>query len=80
MTAEIAVINKTAIALAADSKVTLSQRGEEQKIFDAADKLFELSEHNPIGIMFYNNLQFMGVPIDVLVREFRSSLGPVDQV
>lgn len=36
-------------------------------------KYFELSLHNPIGLMIYNNLEFMGVPLDVAIKEFRSS-------
>lgn len=38
-----------------------------------ADKLFELSTKNPIGIMVYNNLEFLGMPLDVAIREFRDS-------
>jgi len=41
MTAEIAVMNKEAIALVADSAVTMGQEGEwEQKVFTSVNKLF----------------------------------------
>jgi len=70
MTAEIAIINRSAVTLATDSAVTLTVRGNE-KIYNAADKLFELSEINPIGVMIYNNLDFMGVPLEVAIKEFR---------
>jgi len=43
VTAEIAILNKSAIALAADSAVTISVGPNQQKIYDTADKLFELS-------------------------------------
>jgi hypothetical protein len=73
MTAEIAILNRTAVALAADSIVTLiGQKGP--KTYDSAEKIFRLSRHQPIGIMIYNNAQFMNVPIEVLVRRFRESL------
>lgn len=71
MTAEIAIINKGAVTLATDSAVTLTVRGA-QKIYNCADKLFELSDHDPIGIMVFNNLNFMGIPLEVAVKQFRS--------
>ena len=43
MTAEIAIMNKEAIALAADSAVTLSVGEESRKIFTSANKIFTLS-------------------------------------
>lgn len=72
MTAEIAILNKTAVALAADSAVTISAGRKEEKIFDSADKLFELSNHNPIGIMIYNGMSFMEAPLPSLIRQFRT--------
>lgn len=71
MTAEIAVMNKLAVALATDSAVTISEAGSQEKIFDSADKLFELSDHDPIGIMIYNTMDFMGIPLAVLVKDYR---------
>jgi hypothetical protein len=70
MTAEIVIMNKEAIALAADSAVT-SRVADGQKIFTSADKIFALSDHNPVGIMFYNNASFMGIPWDTIVKSFR---------
>lgn len=71
MTAEIAVLNKSAVALASDSAVTISSGVFPSKIFETADKLFELSENLPIGIMVYNGMQFLGVPIDTIIKSFR---------
>ncbi len=71
MTAEIAILNKSAVALAADSAVTLSAGKKEEKIFDSADKLFELSHHNPIGIMIYNGMSFAETPLQSLIKQFR---------
>jgi hypothetical protein len=71
VTAEIAVMNKLAVALATDSAVTLSDGGSQEKIFDSADKLFELSDRDSIGVMIYNTMDFMGIPLAVLVKEYR---------
>lgn len=80
MTAEIAILNKTAVALAADSAVTISAGSKEEKIFDSADKLFELSDRNPIAIMIYNGMQFMETPLPSLIRQFRDLCPPVLKV
>jgi len=74
MTTEIAIMNKEAIALAADSAVTVGQKGEE-KIFTSANKLFALSKYCPIGIMVYGNAVFMGVPWETIIKIYRSKLG-----
>lgn len=72
MTAEIAIINRGAVTLAADSAMTLDVRGRE-KIYTSADKIFELSLRDPIGVMIYNNLEFLGIPLDVAIKQFRGS-------
>jgi hypothetical protein len=72
MTAEIAILNRVAATLAADSAMTVTGRSE-QKVYNSIDKIFELSGYDPIGMMIYNTLDFMGVPLDVLIREFRTS-------
>jgi hypothetical protein len=73
MTAEIAVLNKTAVALATDSAVTISYGNSHEKVFDSADKLFELCTSVPIGIMIYNGMQFSGIPLPDLIKEFRAN-------
>jgi hypothetical protein len=80
VTAEIAILNKTAIALATDSAVTISAGSREEKIFDSADKLFELSDCNPIGIMLYNGMSFMELPLPSLVKQFRDGCCKVKKV
>jgi hypothetical protein len=70
MTAEIAILNRSALALAADSAVTISIGGK-TKVYDTAEKLFEFSKSQPIALMIYNNVEFVGVPLDVLIRKFR---------
>jgi hypothetical protein len=69
MTAEIAILNKSAVALAADSAVTISAGDKDEKIYDSADKLFELSNHDAIGIMIYNDMGFCGDPAPIVDSE-----------
>lgn len=71
MTAEIAILNKSAVALAADSAVTISMGRQEQKIYDTADKLFDLCADSPIGIMIFNGMQFMQAPLPMLIADYR---------
>lgn len=80
MTAEIAVLNKTAVSLATDSAVTITTGSTEQKIYDSADKLFELSRKNPIGIMINNGMQFMQIPFQTLIHDFREKCDRFDHV
>ena len=70
MTAEVAVINRSAIALAADSAVTIGM-GSSAKIFQSANKLFQLVEDAPVAIMVYNSASFYGVPWEIIVKQFR---------
>lgn len=66
MTSEVLIMNEGGIALAADSAATVGG----YKVYKA-DKLFELSRSQPIGIMVYGLSTLDGVPIDLLVSEFR---------
>ncbi|WP_125901275.1 hypothetical protein [Methylobacterium indicum] len=71
MTAEIALLNRSALALAADSAVTL-RIGSNQKTYNTAEKIFEFSCNQPIALMIYNNVDFIGIPLDVIIRKHRS--------
>ena len=74
MTAEIAILNLQAVALAADSAVTANPGGN-QKIYSSANKLFALSETAPVGILVYGNASFMSIPWETIVKEYRCFLG-----
>jgi hypothetical protein len=73
MTAEIAILNKSAVALAADSAVTIGQPPN-AKIYKTVNKIFELSNVAPVGIMVYGRLDHMGLPLEVIVKEYRKYL------
>lgn len=73
MTAEIVIMNKEAVALAADSAITMTRK-REQKIFPTTNKLFALSKYCPIGIMIYGNSNFMEVPWETIIKIYRTKL------
>ena len=74
MTAEIAIMNKQAISLAADSAATFRTK-KGQKIFTSANKIFCLSNHHPIGIMFYGDASLLNVPWETIVKLYSKKLG-----
>lgn len=73
MTAEVVIMNKTAVAMAADSAVTIPT-GKGQKIYNTAHKLFKLSRCQPVGIMIYGTAEFMGIPWESLIKIYKESL------
>lgn len=73
MTAEIAVMNKSAVALAADSAATLEME-RVHKIY-MVNKLFALSEHHDIGILIYGKPELLGVPWETIIEMYRKKLG-----
>lgn len=74
MTAEVAVMNKSAVALAADSAVTITHPNG-NKIYYSVNKLYTLSKYHPVGIMVYGNAQFMNVPWETIIKIYRKKLG-----
>ena len=74
MTAEVAVLNRSAVALAADSAVTVQMRTGDVKIYNSINKLFRLSRCRPVGIMIYGNAQFMEIPWETIIKMYRDQL------
>lgn len=70
MTAEIAILNRQGIAMAADSAVS-----EGEKIFPSANKIFTLSKYQPVGIMIYGSARFMQIPWETVIKVYREELG-----
>jgi hypothetical protein len=78
MTAEVAVLNKFGIALAADSAVTVDHWHEKKmhtKVYNTANKLFTLSKFEPVGIMYYNTVTLGGIPWETIIKVYRKELG-----
>ena len=72
MTSEIAVMNQRAVALAADSAVTLVD-GRTVVVRNEQRKLFNLAEGQPIGIMFFGVADILGHPWDQLIEHYQST-------
>lgn len=73
MTAEICLLNKNGLVFAADSAVTVANN-QDSKVFNSANKLFSLGDNHDIGIMIYGNADFMGIPWEVVIKEFKHTL------
>lgn len=73
MTSVIGIMNKSGIALAADSAVTVESPGK-RKIYNTANKIFTLSKYHPVGIMIYNAASFMEIPWETIIKLYRSQL------
>ena len=71
MTAIIGVMNKHAVAIAADSAVTL---GGGRKVLNSANKLFALSKHHPVAVAIYGNAELVGTPWEIIIKEYRKNL------
>lgn len=71
MSAGICIMNKKAIALAADSAVTI---GQHLAIHNSANKLFALSKIAPIGVIVYSSAELMHVPIEIIIKQYKKKL------
>ena len=72
MTAEGAGVNLEAVALAADSAVTVARADDgPTKGFTSANKIFALSSVAPVGILVYGAANFAGIPWETLIKEYR---------
>ncbi|AZD18778.1 hypothetical protein PUP66_30095 [Pseudomonas chlororaphis] len=78
MTAEIAIMSRTAVVLAADSATTVTtwKNGElEKRYFKGANKLYELSRRGPVGLMIFGSASLQTVPWELYIKSFRDDLG-----
>lgn len=70
MTSEVVLMNRSAVAMAADSAVTISGTNY-LKTYQSVDKLFPLVEGQPIGVMIYNNAELMSTPWETIISLYR---------
>lgn len=71
MTSEVLLMNRSAVAMAADSAVTITgQHG--QTIYQSVDKVFQLIDGQRVGIMIYNNAEIMNVPWETVISLYRT--------
>ena len=74
MTAVVGILNKKGVAVAADSAVTVATPNN-RKIYNSANKIFTLSKYHPVGVALYNGADFMGIPWEIIIKEYRSYIG-----
>lgn len=75
MTAVVAILNKTGMALAADSAATITNGNNSQsKVFNTANKVFTLSKYHPVAILIYNNSEFLSTPWELIIKLYRKEL------
>ena len=83
MTCEVAVANRMAVALAADSAVTFSgqaQDGTRSVVYaSGANKIWQLSNVAAVGIMIFNNAELQDIPWELIVKTFRTDLGTAEK-
>ena len=73
MTAIVGILNKHGIAVAADSAETI---GNGIKIYNKANKIFNISKYYPIGAAVYGNANFSNLtPWDIIFKLFREDIG-----
>ncbi|KQT01808.1 hypothetical protein [Rhizobium sp. Leaf386] len=74
MTAEICMMNRLAVVLAADSATTVSRWVDgkrEERYFKGANKVFQISDIQPVGLMIYDSADILNVPWELIIKEFR---------
>jgi hypothetical protein len=78
MTAEIVIMNREAVAIAADRSVRIVTGPPEnpQEIVTSATKIFALPMDHTVSFMVYNNAAFLGIPWEPIITRFGESLGP----
>lgn len=64
-------MNKSAVAMAADSAVTISGGRRGIKTYDTVNKLFELIKGVPVGVMVYANAELSGMPWETIIKSYR---------
>lgn len=73
MTAIVGILNKHGIAVAADSAETI---GNGIKIYNKANKIFNLSKYHPVGAAVYGNANFSDLtPWDIIFKLYREKIG-----
>lgn len=71
MTAEVGILNKQGVVLAADSAVTIGGK----KVYNTTNKLFTLGPNHFIGLMVYGNAEFMNHPWSIIFEAFGRFIG-----
>jgi hypothetical protein len=80
VTAEVTLLNRAAVALAADSATTVTYwEGGQRRVrfFKGANKIFNISDQHPVGMMIYDAGSLEGMPWEVISKAYRTARGHV---
>jgi len=72
MTSEVVLMNRQAVAMAADSAVTITGP-QYLKTYQSVDKLFPLVDGQPVAVMIYNNAEIMSTPWETVISLYREA-------
>ncbi len=75
MTSEVVLMNNKAVAVAADSIVTVAVDGVPRKTYTGVNKLFEISKGQPVAMMIYSNAEIMGLPWKTVINAYKQKAG-----
>ncbi len=75
MTSEVVLMNNKAVAVAADSIVTVAVDGVPRKTYTGVNKLFEISKGQPVAMMIYSNAEIMGLPWKTVINAYKQKSG-----
>jgi len=73
------MMNRLAVVLAADSATTVSHWSggkRDERYFKGANKIFQLSDREPVGLMIFDSADLLRVPWELVIKAFRRQLGP----
>lgn len=73
MTAIVGILNKGAIAIAADSAASVFVNNK-SKIFNKSTKIFTISKFHPVGVMIHNQSEFLSTPWETIIKVYRKQL------
>jgi hypothetical protein len=73
MTCEVAVMNKYAVVIAADSAVTTTDSNGLERYSKGGNKIFQLSNEQPVGVMIFGSAMLDGMPWEVIIKAYRAS-------
>lgn len=74
MTAEVAVMNRQAVALAADSAVTVRTSRGRTKSWPSVTKIFALPEPHSVALMIYGSTSLHQLPWETVIKNFARTL------
>lgn len=67
MSAIVRILNKSAVAVAADSALTHVCNNGKEKVWNTTRKVFQLIPGQPVGVSTCGNADFMEVPMDLII-------------